>query len=55
MGSTIGITSGLATVGSIVGGGMTAGVAITVAAPAVAAASVGFGAYTIWKWISGQD
>jgi Lecithin retinol acyltransferase len=53
--SAAGITSGLATVGSIVGGGMTAGVAITVAAPAVAAASVGFGAYTIWKWISGQD
>ncbi|MEH2196361.1 MAG: lecithin retinol acyltransferase family protein [Nostoc sp.] len=50
--SAIGITSGLATVGATVGGGMAAGVAITVAAPAVAAAAVGYGAYCFWKWIS---
>jgi Lecithin retinol acyltransferase len=48
--SGAGIMSGLAAVGSIVGGGMAAGVAITVAAPAVA--SIGFGAYSIWKWVS---
>lgn len=46
------ITSGLAAVGATVGGGMAAGVAITVAAPAVAAAAVGYGAYKLWKWIS---
>jgi Lecithin retinol acyltransferase len=50
--SAAGITSGLAAVGGVVGGGMAAGVAITVAAPAVAAASIGFGAYSIWKWVS---
>jgi Lecithin retinol acyltransferase len=47
--SAAGITSGLAAVGSIVGGGMAAGVAITTAAPAVAAAAVGYGAYEICK------
>ncbi len=47
-----GITSGLAAVGATVGGGMAAGVAITVAAPAVAAAAVGYSAYCFWKWIS---
>lgn len=50
--SAAGITSGLAAVGATVGGGMVAGVAITVAAPAAAAAAVGFGAYKLWKWIS---
>jgi hypothetical protein len=50
--SAAGITSGLAAVGATVGGGMAAGVAITVAAPAVAAAAVGYGAYCFWKWIS---
>lgn len=50
--SAAGITSGLAAVGATVGGGMAAGVAITVAAPAAAAAVVGFGAYQFWKWIS---
>ncbi|MCW5315789.1 NC domain protein [Nostoc sp. KVJ3] len=49
--SATGITSGLAAVGATVGGGMAAGVAITVAAPAVAAAAVGYGAYCFWKWI----
>ncbi|AVH68453.1 lecithin retinol acyltransferase family protein [Nostoc sp. 'Peltigera membranacea cyanobiont' N6] len=50
--SGAGITSGLAAIGSTVGLGMAGGVAITVAAPAVAAAAVGFSAYQIWKWIS---
>lgn len=50
--SAAGITSGLAAVGATVGGGMAAGVAITVAAPAVAAAAIGYGAYCFWKWIS---
>lgn len=50
--SAAGITSGLAAVGATVGGGMVAGVAITAAAPAVAAAAVGLGAYQVWKWLS---
>jgi hypothetical protein len=50
--SAAGITSGLAAVGATVGGGMVMGVAITAAAPAVAAAAVGFGAYEVWKWLS---
>jgi hypothetical protein len=50
--SAAGITSGLAAVGATVGGGMAAGVAVTVAAPAVAAAAIGYGAYKFWKWIS---
>ena len=50
--SAAGITSGLAAVGATVGGGMVAGVAITVAAPAAAAAAFGYGAYQFWKWIS---
>lgn len=50
--SAAGITSGLAMIGGTVGGGMVAGVAITAAAPAVAAAAVGYGAYHLWKWLS---
>lgn len=50
--SAAGITSGLAAVGATVGGGMAAGVAITVAAPAVAAATIGYSAYSLWKWLS---
>ncbi|MBW4603945.1 MAG: lecithin retinol acyltransferase family protein [Calothrix sp. FI2-JRJ7] len=50
--SAAGITSGLAAIGGVVGGGMAAGVVITVAAPAAAAAAVGYGAYQVWKWIS---
>jgi hypothetical protein len=50
--SAAGITSGLAAVGGVVGGGMAAGVAITAAAPAIAAAAVGYGAYKVWKWLS---
>jgi hypothetical protein len=50
--SAAGITSGLAAIGGTVGGGMVAGAAITVAAPAAAAAAVGYGAYRVWKWLS---
>lgn len=48
--SAAGITSGLAAVGAAVGGGMAAGVVVTAAAPAVAAAGIGYGSYRIWKW-----
>lgn len=48
--SAAGITSGLAAVGAAVGGGMAAGVVITAAAPAVAAAGIGYGSYRVWKW-----
>ena len=43
-----GITSGLAAVGSIVGGGMAAGLAVTAAAP-VAAGAIAFGLYNRYK------
>lgn len=44
-----GITSALAGIGAVVGGGMAAGVVLTVAAPAVGAAVVGYGSYRLWK------
>lgn len=47
--SGAGITSGLAAIGSIVGGGMAAGTTLVAAAPVVAAAGVGYGAYKLWK------
>ena len=46
-----GITSGLAAVGSTVGGGMLAGVAVSAALPAVVAAGAGYGTYRAWKAI----
>jgi Lecithin retinol acyltransferase len=49
--SAAGITSGLAAIGGTVGGGMVTGVAVTVAAPAVAAAAIGFGVYQFIKWL----
>ncbi len=45
--SAAGITSGLAGIGGIVGGGMAAGVVLTTAFPAFAAMIVGYGAYRI--------
>jgi hypothetical protein len=45
--SAAGITSGLAAIGGTVGGGMATGAALGVAAPAVAAVSVGYGAYKL--------
>ncbi len=50
--SAAGITSGLAAIGTTVGGGMAAGATLTIAAPAVAAAAVGYGGYQIWKHLS---
>jgi hypothetical protein len=47
--SAAGITSGLAAVGSVVGGGMVAGLAVTAAAPAVAALGAGYGVYRLIK------
>ncbi|MDF1582197.1 MAG: hypothetical protein RQ733_03495 [Methyloprofundus sp.] len=41
-----GITSGLAAVGSIVGGGMASGLVITAAAPV----AFGAAAYSLYKW-----
>lgn len=43
--SGAGIASGLAAIGGVVGGGMAAGTATVIAAPAVAAAGLGYGAY----------
>lgn len=45
------ITTGLYALGTTVGGGMASGVALTVGAPAVAAAAVGYGVYRAWKWL----
>lgn len=42
-----GITSGLAAVGSVVGGGMGAGLIITAAAPI----AVGAAAYGLYRWL----
>lgn len=50
--SGAGITSGLAAIGSVVGGGMSAGVAVTVAAPAVATVAISYGAYKIWQHVT---
>lgn len=50
--SAAGITSGLAAVGAVGGGGMAAGVAITVAAPAIAAATIGYASYKALKKLS---
>ena len=47
--SGAGIASGLAAIGGTVGGGMVAGTALVTAAPVVAAAGVGYGAYKLWK------
>jgi hypothetical protein len=47
--SAVGITSGLAAIGSAVGGGMAAGTTIVVAAPAVAAAGIGLGVFLVSK------
>lgn len=43
--SAAGISSGLAAVGGVVGGGMAAGTAVVVAGPALVAAAVGYGGY----------
>lgn len=47
-----GITSGLAAIGAVVGGGMGAGIALTVAAPAVATVAVGYGFYQLWQHVT---
>lgn len=44
----IGITSGLATVGSVVGGGMASGLVIAVAGPV----AIGAAAYGLYKWFT---
>jgi len=51
--SGAGITSGLAAIGATVGGGMVAGSAIVIAAPAVAAAGVGYGVYRVARLLRG--
>jgi hypothetical protein len=45
--SGAGITSGLAAIGALVGGGMSAGIVLTVAAPAVATMAVGYRTYQV--------
>ena len=47
--SAAGITSGLAGIGAAIGGGMAAGVVLTAAAPAVAAAAIGDAAYRFFR------
>jgi hypothetical protein len=53
--SGAGITSGLAAIGSLVGGGMVAGVAVTVSAPAVVAIVAGVGVSYISQLLSGDE
>jgi hypothetical protein len=50
--SGAGITSGLAAIGGTVGGGMAAGTAIAVAAPATIAVGIGYGVYRLWRWLT---
>ncbi len=50
--SGAGITSGLAAIGALVGGGMSAGIVLTVAAPSVAAIAVGCGCYQFWQLVT---
>jgi len=50
-----GISSGLAAVGSVVGGGMLAGTVVVMAAPAVAAVGIGYGAYRIVQRFNRSD
>lgn len=45
--SAAAITTGLSTIGSVVGGGMLAGVAICAAAPV----AIGGAVYGLWKWL----
>ncbi|HUZ56022.1 MAG TPA: lecithin retinol acyltransferase family protein [Streptosporangiaceae bacterium] len=50
--SAVGISSGLATIGGAVGGGMAAGAISVIAAPAVAAAIAGYLAYRFARWLT---
>jgi hypothetical protein len=50
--SAAGISSGLATIGASVGGGMAAGTMIAVAAPAAAAAGLGYLIYRLALWLA---
>ncbi|HEY8768376.1 MAG TPA: lecithin retinol acyltransferase family protein [Dehalococcoidia bacterium] len=52
--SAVGISTGLATLGGVVGGGMAAGTAVVAAAPAVAAAAIGYGAYRAVRAFRGR-
>jgi hypothetical protein len=53
--SAVGISSGLATIGSAVtGGGMAAGALTVIAAPAIAAAVTGYLIYRIVRWLNDQ-
>lgn len=47
--SSVGITTGLATIGAGLGGGMVVGTAVVIAAPAAAAAALGYGVYRVWR------
>ena len=49
--SAAGITSGIAAIRGVVGGGMAAGLVITTAAPAVSAGALGYGVYRFAKWM----
>ena len=49
----MGISSGLAAIGGLVGGGMVAGTVAVAAAPAVVAAAAGFGAYVASRKLRG--
>jgi hypothetical protein len=52
--SAAGISSGLATIGAAVGGGMAAGTMIAVAAPAAAAAALGYLIYRLALWVASE-
>jgi hypothetical protein len=53
--SAAGISSGLAALGAVFNGGMTAGTICAVAAPAITAAILGYAAYRLIMWLSAED
>lgn len=51
--SAVGISTGLAAIGGVVGGGMVAGTVVVAAAPAVLAGAAGFGVYALSRKLRG--
>jgi hypothetical protein len=49
------MTSGLAAIGSVVGGGMAAGIAMTAAAPITGAVVGSVAVYHAWNWLTGGN
>jgi hypothetical protein len=53
--SAAGMTSGLAAIGSVVGGGMATGIVTTAAIPAAGAVIGGVVVHHAWNWLTGGN